>query len=181
MDELSLTHRQGLPDALQVLLEDYPRVGWEDHANFGALIRFWMDRHMMFRRLTDALRGDTRARLDSKLDPQTYRQRLNRFGGLLVGELHGHHQIEDMHYFPRLSQVEPALARGFELLDSDHQTLDTRLAAFTQAANSVLSGGAPGPFLDALDDLDALLDRHLVDEEELIVPVLLKHGEAIVG
>lgn len=177
MTDLSLDTRTGLPDALQVLLAAYPRAGWETHPEFGALTRFWLDRHLMFRRLADLLRSDTQARIDGGLDPAVYLQRLNRFGGMLVGELHGHHQIEDVHYFPRLSRMEPTLERGFDLLDADHHTLDDRLAGFTSAANGVLSGGAPGPFLEALEALDALLDRHLLDEEDLIVPVLLKHGE----
>ncbi len=177
MGNLSLTDRTALPDALRVLLEAYPRARWEEHDNFGMLIRFWLDRHLMFRRLIDALRTDTQARLDTQLDPTSYRQRLHRFGGLLVGELQGHHQIEDFHYFPRLSRIEPGLQRGFDLLDSDHHALDEELAGFTAAANAALSDGEAGPFLVQLDRLSGLLHRHLVDEEDLIVPVLLKHGE----
>lgn len=178
MDELSLTSRKGLPDALRVLLETYPREVWEGQANFGVLTRFWLDRHLMFRRLTNMLSSDTQARLDAALEAQAYLHRLNRFGGMLVGELHGHHQIEDHHYFPRLSRLEPGLQRGFALLDGDHHVLDERLENFTAQANTVLAGDPPGRFLDALEDLDALLRRHLDDEEDLIVPILLKHGEA---
>jgi hemerythrin-like domain-containing protein len=180
MDELSLTDRQGLPDALRVLLQAYPRTEWDTHPNCGLLTRFWLDRHLMFRRLSELLRSDTQARIDRALEAQDHLHRLNRFGGMLVGELHGHHQIEDHHYFPRLGRLEPVLERGFALLDADHHVLDERLASFTRSANDVLSGGEPGPFLDALDAFDALLVRHLEDEEDLIVPVLLKHGEAAV-
>jgi hemerythrin-like domain-containing protein len=178
MNDLSLTDRQGLPDALRVLVADYPRDQWEGHPNFGMLTRFWLDRHLMFRRLSDMLRTDAQARLDRALEPEAHLHRLNRFGGTLVGELHGHHQIEDHHYFPRLSGMEPTLDRGFELLDADHHVLDELLARFTAEANAVLSGGEVGPFLDGLDGFEALLVRHLEDEEDLIVPVLLKHGEA---
>ena len=178
MNDLSLSERHGLPDALQMLLREYPRDTWEGHPNCGMLTRFWLDRHLMFRRLVDMLRDDAEARLDHALDPEAHLHRLNRFGGMLVGELHGHHQIEDHHYFPRLSRVEPRLERGFELLDADHHALDDWLARFTEAANSVLSGGEPGPFLDALRSFDGLLLRHLEDEEDLIVPILLKYGEA---
>lgn len=180
MNDLSLTDRQGLPDALQALLQDHPRESWERHPNCGMLTRFWLDRHLMFRRLADMLRTDTQARLDKALDPEAHLHRLNRFGGMLVGELHGHHQIEDHHYFPRLGRMEPKLEHGFELLDADHHLLDARLARFTEQANHVLSGGEPGPFLDALQSFEGLLVRHLEDEEDLIVPILLKHGEAAV-
>lgn len=180
MDDLSLTSRSGLPESLRVLLEAYPREGWDSHDNFGMLIRFWLDRHLMFRRLVDLLRTETQARLDGDADPQAYLHRLNRFGSLLVGDLHGHHQIEDHHYFPKLAQIEPRLERGFDLLDGDHHVLDDQLGGFTTQANAVLSGDEPGRFLDALDGLGALLHRHLEDEEDLIVPVLLKHGEGSV-
>jgi len=48
MDDLR--HRKGLPDALRVLLEQYPRALWESHQNFDGLTRFWLERHLMFRR-----------------------------------------------------------------------------------------------------------------------------------
>ena len=64
----SLADRQGLPDALRVLLEDYPREAWESSDNFGTLIRFWLDRHLMFRGLMTSLQGETERALDGNLD-----------------------------------------------------------------------------------------------------------------
>ena len=51
MNNLALADRKKLPDALRVLLEDYPRDGWELDPGFDGLVRFWLDRHLMFRRL----------------------------------------------------------------------------------------------------------------------------------
>ena len=45
-DDLKLDVRTGLPDALRVLYETYPREVWEGHQNFGGLVAFWLDRHM---------------------------------------------------------------------------------------------------------------------------------------
>ena len=59
-----LTKRAGLPDALRVLVAEYPRATWEGHANFGELVRFWMDRHLTFRKLTAVLREDAQALID---------------------------------------------------------------------------------------------------------------------
>ena len=53
-DDLALGVRAGLPDALRVLLADYPREGWESHPHFTGLVRFWLDRHLMFRPLQAA-------------------------------------------------------------------------------------------------------------------------------
>ncbi|MGY3437629.1 MULTISPECIES: hemerythrin domain-containing protein [unclassified Marinovum] len=177
----ALALRGGLPDALRVLLQDYPRDGWQAHPDFGGLVAFWLDRHLMFRRLTAALETDARAVIDGNMDRQQYDQRLGRYGGMLLDQLHGHHQIEDMHYFPQLAQMDGRLQRGFDLLDQDHHAMDGLLSRFADAANGVLRGGEPGGFHTELQGFTRLLDRHLVDEEELVVPVILKHGAPDVG
>lgn len=188
-DELDLANRTGLPDALRVLLQEHPRDGWTGHANFDGLVRFWLDRHMMFRKLTATLRSESEAVLDGRTDPRKFGTRLVRLGGMFVQELHGHHQIEDMHYFPPLSAAEPSIARGFEILDRDHHAIDGHLGAFAEDANAVLRAvaeaadhrSAAGRFLERTNRLDGFLDRHLIDEEELIVPVILRHGSGLVG
>ncbi|SHG90349.1 hemerythrin domain-containing protein [Marivita hallyeonensis] len=176
-DNLALEVRDGLPDALRVLLEDYPRETWETHDNFAGLVAFWLDRHLMFRKLLTALQDDAELAIDGKLDAQTHAAKLSRYGSTLLQNLHGHHQIEDHHYFPVLSAREPVLAKGFTLLDSDHHAMDGLLDRFAKGANAVIQGQSePGPFRDELMGFEALLNRHLIDEEELIVPVILKHG-----
>ena len=174
--DLALDRRDGLPDALRVLLRDFPRDMWESHPNFAGLVQFWLDRHMMFRRLAETLRSDAEAGLDGRLDPQQMRARLSRFGGMMLNQLHGHHQIEDMHYFPVLSKRDSRLDRGFAILDRDHHAMDGLLNRFATAANDVLRGAEPGPFHTDLVSFESMLLRHLEDEEDLIVPVILKHG-----
>ena len=178
MDDLTdLASREGLPDALRTLLDEYPRSGWQTHANFAGLVAFWLERHMMFRKLCEMLRSDAEQASDGNLDPRSMQARLSRFGGMLVQQLHGHHQIEDMHYFPVLSRQETRLQRGFDILDKDHHALDGLLDRFTRSANGVLQGQAePGHFREEVLSFEALLKRHLEDEEDLIVPVILKHG-----
>ncbi|SLN69108.1 hypothetical protein ROJ8625_03599 [Roseivivax jejudonensis] len=176
-DDLTLERRSGLPDALRTLLESYPRPTWETHPEFEGLVRFWLDRHLMFRKLGTLLREDAEATIDGKMPPEAQRARLARYGTMLVNELHGHHQIEDHHYFPALSGLEPTLIRGFTLLDRDHEAMDGLLDRFASGANDVIGGKSEvGPFREQLLAFDSLLDRHLVDEEDLIVPVILKHG-----
>ena len=180
----NLSDRDALPEALRVLLAEYPREAWESADNFGALIRFWLDRHMMFRRLMTSLHNETERALDGTLDARMYAARVSRFGSLLVGELHGHHNVEDVHYFPRLRQLDARLETGFDLLDSDHHALDGLIEGFTEGANTVLKTvgdtsdwRAPAEvFRKGLVRFERNLDRHLVDEEDLIVPVLLKYA-----
>ena len=175
-DTLALHQRAGLPDALRVLAEAYPRAEWTAHPNFGEMIRFWMDRHAMFRQLTGVMRDDLHALIDGKTDFATYAPRLSHYGGTLLNQLHGHHQIEDHHYFPRLIRLDPRLERGFDLLETDHAAMDGLLHDFAEGANGVLQGAQAGPFLDKLDGFTTLLERHLTDEEEIVVPVVLKTG-----
>lgn len=181
--DLTLETRAGLPDALRVLLAEYPREAWEADPGFSELIRFWLDRHLMFRRILEALSAEAEKRLDRQSDPARYAAHLARFGSMFVGELHAHHSIEDYQYFPRLKGLDPRLSRAFDILDKDHHALDAHLERFTEDANSTLqaiSGGAEardetGAILHGLRRFEGFLDRHLVDEEEVIVPVLLRH------
>lgn len=184
--DLSLEARNGLPEPLRVLLRDYPREAWEAHPQFGGLVQFWLERHMMFRKLMAMLEDDALAMLDRSLEPRAYAGRLSRFGGMLVQQLHGHHQIEDLHYFPTLVGLDARISSGFDILDKDHDALGGLIDQFTLSANGVLQRAeqdaavreqAAG-FLDELTGFQRLLDRHLNDEEELVVPVILANPGA---
>ncbi|MBM1221499.1 hemerythrin domain-containing protein [Ponticoccus sp. SC2-23] len=186
-ETLALDTRDRLPDALRALVEQIPRDSWQTHPNFDQLVSFWLERHMMFRKLMDMLQGDAQALIDARMDQRDYANRLGRFGGMFVNELHGHHQIEDHHYFPVLARAEPDFARGFEILDTDHHAIDATLNRFVERANAVLqNSGDPIVFRDTtgrlseeMTSMARLLDRHLEDEEELVAPVLLRHGPAL--
>ena len=182
-DALSLSQRDALPDALRSLIKAYPRAGWVQNPNYSQLIAFWLDRHLMFRKLLDQLDSDAMVAMDGNEAPDLYKRKLSRFGGMLINELHGHHHIEDAQYFPVMSRLDQGVARGFDILDADHQSLDGILSDLADTANAVLRHDGNKPdFLDAtatmkgrLDRFRPLLNRHLTDEEELVVPVLLKY------
>jgi hemerythrin-like domain-containing protein len=179
-DTLALGRRAGLPDALRVLMEAYPRASWEQHPNFGEMVRFWMQRHAMFRQLSEVLRNDVERHLDGALAFDEYASRLAQYGGLLLQELHAHHHIEDSHYFPRLITLEPRLEQGFDLLERDHDAMDGLLQDMAKGANAVLQADenvdVAGVFSEELSRFSTLLERHLTDEEEIVVPVILKSG-----
>jgi len=179
-----------LPDALRVLLVVHPRARWEGDPYFNDLTRFWLDRHLMFRRLQGMLVAETERFLDRRQEGRAFGGQIVRLGQLYLTELHGHHTIEDVHYFPLLKGLDARLGAGFELLDSDHQAMDAGLRRLAEAANAVLTqlraagapvqGGAEALRKELLG-FGRLLDRHLTDEEELVVPVILEHKGAGLG
>ncbi|MCU0908016.1 MAG: hemerythrin domain-containing protein [Rhodobacteraceae bacterium] len=186
LDALRLADRAGLPEALRVLLDDYPRDGWATHPQFEGLVAFWLQRHQMFRDLMGLIATDAEAAMDRRLGGRAYAARLSQLGGGLVQNLHGHHQIEDHHYFPVLRRHDARIAIGFDLLDADHHAMDGLLSGFAEAANAAIRAAEdPGALVDRAADLRAcmadfrrMLARHLDDEEDLIVPVILRSGGA---
>ncbi len=181
MDDLA--NRKGLPDALRVLLEGLPRETWERHPNFDGLTRFWLQRHLMFRDVLGRLRTGSEAFLDRNADERRYAAETARYAGFLLNELHTHHNIEDHHYFPKLQSLDARLEHGFALLDADHHALDGHIHALADTTNAFLQrvGQAEardraGDLRQALGQFETFLDRHLTDEEDLIVPVILTYA-----
>lgn len=181
---LDLTTRERLPDALRVLVGQYPRTSWEEHANFGEMTRFWLDRHIGFRSLNDRLITEAQTFLVGDANPRSHARSVARLCGFFLNQLHGHHHIEDDHYFPLLAELDAGMTAGFALLETDHVALDARIHALAEAGNGVIraaqDGGdirtASAAYLAQLEAFRGLLDRHLTDEEEIVVPVILEHG-----
>ncbi len=175
---------EDMPTEMRSLLADYPRDSWESHPGFREKTRHWLGAHQMFRRLGEIIRTEAESYLDRDLEPEDYAARLSHYGGALVGNLHGHHNWEDRSYFPELSAADPRFDAGLEILEADHQALDAVLDRFTRTANRAIK-------LIALDEaqardevaqlhgvgetIEAFLARHLSDEEELAVPIILHH------
>ncbi len=68
------------------------------------------------------------------------------------------------------------------MLDADHHALHALIDRFAKGANAVLHEAderrqrdKAARFLTDLTDFDRLLVRHLTDEEDLVLPVVLKH------
>jgi iron-sulfur cluster repair protein YtfE (RIC family) len=177
--------RPGLSEELRFLARQHPRASWPGHARLGALARFWLQRHAAFRDLDRIIGSGTQDALDQWHEPARLRAWLGRHLQLFLWQLEEHHQVEDLHYFPVFRRVEPRLAAGFEVLERDHAALHEALGVIVTRANAVL---APGPdlatfrgalerYLDAQRMLGRDLLRHLDDEEDLVIPLLLERGE----
>lgn len=185
-----LETRSGLPDDLRWLVEKYPREDWLGHDNVHGMASMWLKRHDMFRELggmlTEGIDDYREARLDAQGFARWFAPRLNFF----LGNLDGHHNVEDQHYFPVFADAEKRLKRGFEILDADHHLIHEALARNAEAANAFIRAlgedadrqrFAADSYADENARLIAMLTRHLADEEDLIIPLILDRGERDLG
>jgi len=189
-DDLALSARAGWPEPLRFLAERYPREVWPGHANLGAMAQFWLDRHGMFRELGAALQAGTAELREGSIAADRFQGWFTRRLSFFLQQLQGHHWIEDAHYFPALAAAEPRLARGFEVLGNDHGAIEEMIHASVGAANALLEAlagdedgarRAAAAYGETGDALLAGLLRHLGDEEDLIVPLILDRGEDGLG
>lgn len=187
---LDLTNRTGWPADLRHLLDIYPREIWNDHVNLGDMARFWLARHDMFRDLSQALNQAVGALREDEMPPDRFRQWFAPRLNFLLSELQTHHMIEDQHYFPVFVRAETSLLKGFEILETDHETIHHALANLARSGQ-MLAGAidsdtplivkAADEFSDVCNGFLKLLLQHLADEEDLIVPVILDRSEAGLG
>jgi hypothetical protein len=185
-----LDTRTGWPDELRFLFDRYPREVWPDHVNLGEMAQFWLQIHDGFRDLGGAIRTKTGEFRQGLMKPEEFRNWFAPRLQTLLTHLNGHHQIEDHQFFPLFSAAEPRLARGFEVLESDHESIHAAIGRTVESANALLHASlTDADVLHRLGDayaetneaLLARLDRHLGDEEDLIIPLILERGEGPLG
>ena len=187
---LALAARNGWPEELRTLLDRYPREVWAGHENLGQMCQFWLSRHTMFRELAAAIEDAMTRYRDGKVGAEEF---VNFFAPRLqffLQQLHAHHQIEDFHYFPIFRKAEPRLLAGFDVLEADHATLHHDIDTTVSAANGLLRSfsadadtlkRAADTYANASGLLFKGLKRHLDDEEDLIVPLILDRSEDELG
>ena len=187
---LDLDRRTGWPADLRVLLDRYPREIWPGHPNLGALCRFWLERHAMFRELAGALAQGAEALREGRVEAAAFQPWFAPRMRFFLQQLHHHHLVEDHQYFPVFMAAEQRLVRGFEVLEADHGVIDAAIRELASASDGLLAAlREPGADLArATAGLGSLLpgflgqlDRHLADEEDLIIPLILERSEAGLG
>jgi len=187
---LALARRKGWPEDLRVLIARYPRERWQGHANLGDMARFWLSRHALFRELAAMVAAISAQFRSGTLSAAEFSRQLVPRLQFLLSQLGVHHQIEDLHYFPIFRAAEARLARGFDVLENDHHAIHADMAETADTANALLralSGNAEvlrrcaDNYAQASGALIKGLIRHLDDEEDLIVPLILDRGEAELG
>ncbi len=169
-----------------MLLDRFPRDVWDEHPNLGEIARFWLERHAEFRSLGGLLQNATAEFHEGKLTPEEFRSFFAPRLQFFLQGLNGHHQIEDHSYFPIFRTAETRLLRGFDVLENDHETLHADILATVETANGLLRAiegdadarlFATDSYADTSGRLLSSMLRHLDDEEDLIVPVILDQGE----
>ena len=173
-----------MPAEMRVLLDQYPRDSWAAHPGFKEQTEHWLGAHQMFRRLGKLIRVETEFFLDKTRSPDDFAARLAYYGDAMVRNLHGHHGWEDHNYFPELCAADPRFEGGLEILEKDHQELDVVLESFSKSANRAIklvefdviqAFDEAGKLHTISETIEAFLKRHLSDEEELAVPIILHH------
>jgi iron-sulfur cluster repair protein YtfE (RIC family) len=188
--ELALDSRGGWPADLRLLIDRYPREVWPGHANLGAMAQFWLSRHDMFRQIGTALDEAAAAFRNGTATAEDFRAWFPPRLQFFLQQLNAHHQVEDLHFFPVFQAAEARLARGFDVLESDHHAIHQSIEHTIGTANAFLR--APVNDADPLrvtgdayaaanDALLRQLRRHLADEEDLIIPLILDRTEAGLG
>ena len=173
-----------MPAEMHGLLSQYPREDWETHPGFKEKTRHWLGAHRMFRQLGKIVRKDVEAYLDRKIGSDAFAGRFSYYGDALVRNLHGHHGWEDHEYFPELSAADSRFDAGLEILETDHADLDKVLDDFVRTGNRTIkltqldeqaAFDEAGELHEVATAIEAFLKRHLGDEEDLAVPIILHH------
>ena len=172
----------GWSKQLSFLLEKHPRATWP--TRHSTTVEFWLGVHERLRR--DCAGLETAGDYSRSVPARLAIVAAPRLHGL-VAATHGHHQIEDFQYFPAFRRTEPRLTRGFDLLERDHADLrtaiDAALAALAELHAAAERSTSPPTlqlaadrYVSAAATLCRALRKHLDDEEDLVVPLLLEHG-----
>ncbi len=144
----------------------------------------------MFRELAASIDDAMTCYRDGKMEAQEFVSFFAPRLKFLLQQLHAHHQIEDFHYFPIFRKAEARLLAGFEVLEADHATLHHDIESTVAAANELLGSvaadtdtrkRAADTYAGASGALFKGLKRHLDDEENLIVPLILDRSEDRLG
>jgi hypothetical protein len=184
--DFPLETRTGLPDELAYLRPAYPNEGWGEHPNFGGLAAFWLQTHESLRHDGRSLGALTEGFREGRADAGAFQRRFISRLRSFVQSLDGHHRIEDLLYFPKFRALDRRMVAGFDLLEADHKRIHEALLDSAKGGQALLRSleGPPDVALAAADSysfaaerLLALLLRHLADEEDLIIPAMLHHGE----
>ena len=164
------------------LLREFPRSIWPEASPEDATSRLLLSRHGGFRNRVEMLLNASQAALNDTVSPLNFTYELARELHFFVPLLEGHHQAESARLYPRLIQHYPTLQDKFVILDRDHMDIDMALGSLkkvperlmTQAPTKALFHQETEQLCVELYRFQRLLARHLDDEEDLVIPILLK-------
>ena len=92
--------------------------------------------------------------------------------------------MEDHSFFPETPRLDDYFQHAINVLENDHEALRHFLADFANDANQLIKMTTLKPVqmrseTDALHEhsqtIGVFLDRHLADEEQIVIPIILHH------
>ncbi len=184
-ENLHLETRDGLPQDLLFLAKSYPKPGWDDQLHFNSLVQTWLGMHRMFRVQARRIDSGIETVLSGVQDAAEMLPRFRSDVEQLLSHLDQHHQIEDHHYFPQFRLLEPRLARGFEIMEEDHHVIVEAIYTLAgQSRDFIASVEGTRTDRSEIDRVTNALKqtitgfrrnmrRHLDDEEDLVVPLII--------
>ena len=182
-----LFEREGLPADFRWLEEGCPRPEWSSPGRIDEMAAHWLEIHGWFRHmLAELVRigGDWRAGRFG--DAQAFQREIMPRLQAFLQNLDGHHQRESRMYFPAFIKQEPRIKAGIELLDRDHDAVHRLLEDMVEKANAfnraVMEYKPPAEALVAsIETAAGPVERHLHDEEDIVIPLLTLHGDPFAG
>ena len=142
----------------------------------------WLKVHTNIRKRQRILVQISEAYISGEFDWSEYRSQILKRINMHVLKLHQHHEVEDDGFFPEFVSMYPKLAPAFEILGHDHGYLNGLLDKLQiqndQLARSEIEDKALAEELHkTLVAVTDLLQQHLTDEEDLVIPILgLRQG-----
>ncbi|MGL1920594.1 MAG: hemerythrin domain-containing protein [Hyphomicrobiales bacterium] len=176
--------RDGLSPTIKKTLLESTREDWPKHRRYQGMAGFWLNIHRNLLQGTNQLADGFESLLDtppSEIQDEINARKLQQMGNQVISHLHHHHEIEDHNYFPQFIQLYPNMEHAINLLDGDHKILDqalqdTQLALVDMMAQKPVDRDMIAQVAKGSRALEKIITRHLWDEEEIIIPILLEHG-----
>ncbi len=137
----------------------------------------WLKVHTNIRKRQRILTQISEAYTSGEFDWAEYRSQILKRINMHILKLHQHHGVEDEGFFPEFVSMYPQLAPAFEILGHDHEYLNALLDKLQiqndELAKSEVEDKALAEQLhDTLVKVTDLLQQHLTDEEDLVIPIL---------
>ncbi|NRA86678.1 MAG: hemerythrin domain-containing protein [Rhizobiales bacterium] len=181
--ENHISTRDGLPISIRSTLLEEAKSDWSKHPAYAKNARFFMNIHRQLINKSQDIANTLEKMLDipdSDIQLAINQSKLIANSRHLFQFAHGHHQIEDHNYFPQFIRLQPSLEQAFELMDGDHNVIETTLHNAEQSLNSLAQNGTTrdrlAEFYKHSKGLNKIITRHIRDEEEVIIPIFLRHG-----
>ncbi|NQZ32782.1 MAG: hemerythrin domain-containing protein [Oceanospirillaceae bacterium] len=179
---VSVKLRDELPIPIKKSLLNIERAQWAHHPKYHGKAEFFIHYHEGLLNTSSYILNTLVELLNGSNDPALHETKLKeiyRAGMSLINNAEHHHKIEDHLYFPEFKRLEPKLGAGIDLLENDHLALSAALGQFSISLNQSMIPGSSysawGLLYQSAIDVDRILNRHLNDEEEIIIPIFLRH------